>query len=354
MSNSRSRASVERLEVRRMMHVEPATIASGGGPNDAVFNANTETLHVIYYDAKGHDLRYQSFGHDGASAVTVVDESADVGVYLSLAQDVNGVLHAAYYDADHTNLKYARRELNGTWSTQVIASDDTTGLYPSITIDAKNRPAIAYFNRTDGNLDLARFDGTDWSVSPIQVKGTIGRYPDLKLNPNTNALSVTFEDSTNGAYRYAEERAGTTWRAHTIDGATRRQGGGVASLNFNAAGRPGVAYYDARGGGLRYAERSRRGKWHAETVASKGATGLFPDLAYTPDSDRPSIAHWNKTRDRVDLATRVNGVWELDAKATGGGANLSAQRGPAEDGEAPELFLVFTDSEAGDLRVGTF
>src|SRR5215218_5485849 len=123
------RAMLEGLESRQLMSAGPATIANAG-PNDAVFDENTQVLHVVYYDTQTKALKYQGFNDDGtASAVTTIDSTGDTGQYLSMVGDSTGVLHTAYYDVHNGDLKYARRDLAGVWSTQTIDSRNTVGLY---------------------------------------------------------------------------------------------------------------------------------------------------------------------------------------------------------------------------------
>src|SRR4051794_7915830 len=88
---------LEGLEDRRLMSVTPTAIADAT-VNDTVFDANTSTLHVVYYDTAAHQVKFQSFGTDGSvSPVETVDASGDAGQFMSLAEDGNGVMHVAYY-----------------------------------------------------------------------------------------------------------------------------------------------------------------------------------------------------------------------------------------------------------------
>ncbi|HEY7119490.1 MAG TPA: hypothetical protein VH475_23060, partial [Tepidisphaeraceae bacterium] len=187
----------EGLEDRRLMSaVGPAALPNGAA-NDSVFDANTDTLHVIYYDTADKSLKYQSFGTDGSSsAVTTIDNSGDTGQFLSLAEDSTGVLHAAYYDVTNGDLKYARRDLAGVWSTTTVDSKNTVGLYPSIALGANGKPAISYYVKNSGDLKLASFDGSAWNISTIAVSADdVGRYSCMMLNPTTNKLAVGFENT---------------------------------------------------------------------------------------------------------------------------------------------------------------
>jgi hypothetical protein len=339
---------LETLEGRQMMSVTPSALPSGAA-NDTVFDASTNTLHAIYYNTSTKALMYQGFNTDGTkTAAQTIDASGDTGQYLSLAEDSGGILHAAYYDVTNGDLKYARRDLSGTWSTTTIDSKNTVGLYPSITIDADGLPAIAYYFKNTGDLKFAKFNGSSWTTSIVASTNDIGRYPSLALNPTTNKLAMGFEDTTLGHFMYAEQ--GTGWTISTVDGATKI-GGGYISLNFNT-GLPAMSYYDAFNADLKYAERSSKGKWVATTVASKNSQGLYTDLAFTYDTNQPAIVYYNKTQDSVSFTYRgTNGVWNFQTLATGGGRNVTASDG---NGVVPDLYLVFTDTATGGLKLGSF
>jgi hypothetical protein len=343
---------LESLEGRQLMSVTPTSITNGTS-NSTVFDANTKTLHVIYYDTATKSLDYQSFGDDGSvSQVQTIDATGDSGQYLSLAEDSGGILHAAYYDAQNGDLKYARRDLSGVWSTTTIDSKNTVGLYPSITMDANNEPVISYYYKNGGDLRMAKFDGAAWNLSTIATTNDIGRYSSLELNPVTNKLALGFEDTTMGHFMYAEE-SGTGWAVTTVDAATK-SGGGYISLNFNN-GLPAMSYYDAFNADLKYSERSSRGKWSTTTVAAKNSQGLYTNLAFTFDTDEPAIVYYNKTSDSAMLAYRKpDGVWNFETQLTGGGRNVTPADGVDNGVDAPALYLVWNDTASGMLKVDTF
>jgi len=349
-----SRAMFEGLETRQMMSVGPVAIPNAS-TNDAVFDANTRTLHAIYYDTSSKSLKYQSFDDNGAAGAAVnVDSGVNTGLYLSLAEDSGGVLHAAYYDAQNGDLKYARRGTNGVWTTTTIDSKNTTGYYPSITIAADGRPAISYYYKNGGDLRLAKFNGTTWDVSNIATTGDVGRYSTLQVNPGTQKLSVACEETSSGHFMFAEQGSGGVWNMAMVDGATKG-GGGYISLNFSDANLPAISYYDAVNADLKYAERSSRGKWNAVTVAAKNSQGLYTDLAFTYNTDQPAIVYYNKTSDSVMLAYRqVGGAWAFETTTTGGGRNVTPVDGLVTGNQAPDLYLIYSNSATGGLTVGTF
>jgi hypothetical protein len=355
------RPVVENLEARQLMTVGPAALANGAA-NDAAFDAVSKTLHVVYYDTATKNLKYQGFNdHGTASTVETVDASPETGQYLSLALDRNtGALHVAYYDALNGDLKYARRDTSGVWSMKTIDSKNTVGLYPSIVLGDFNQPRISYYAKTTGDLKFAGtsdLGGTNWETSVIASANDVGRYSSIAVTPNGGfgfRLAVAYEDTTLGHFMYAEPAsAGGLWAATTVDSSTQG-GGGNISLVFDN-GLPAMSYYDAKNADLKFAQRSSRGKWSTTLVAAKNSQGMYGDLAFTYNTDQPAIVYYNKTTDSALLTYRnLDGSWTFETLLTGGGRNLTAVDGVGANGQAPDLYLVWSDTATGGLKVGTF
>ena len=355
---------VEGLEERRLMSVGPASLANGAA-NDAVFDAASNTLHVVYYDTATKNLQYQGFNNDGtSSAVQTVDAAGDVGLYLSMAQDSSGALHVAYYDAMNADLKYARRDLSGAWSTQTVDAKNTVGLYPSIAVNGVG-PAISYYDKTSGNLKFAASNGAGgFNVSTVATADDVGRYSSLTLT-DQNRFAMAYENTTTGAFMFTEDEPSFSlappaigespyhWRTTVVD-ATTVGGGGNISLVYNN-GLPAMSYYDARNADLKFAQRSSRGKWSTTLVASKNSQGMYGDLAFTYNTDQPAVVYYHKTTDSALLTYRnLDGSWAFETLLTGGGRNLTAVDGVSANGQAPELYLIWSDTATGGLKVGTF
>jgi hypothetical protein len=358
------RPMIEGLESRQMMSVGPMDIPNASS-NDTVFDASTKTLHAIYYDTQSTTLKYQSFADDGtASAAETVDSNIQTGLFLSIAEDGAGNLHAAFYDANNGDLKYAKRDLAGVWTTSTIDSKNTVGYYPSITFDNDGQPVVSYYYKNGGDLRIAKLNGANWNISTIASTGDVGRYSRLMMNPTTHKLAIGFEDTSTGRFMYAEDvyspsslapvpPGGYSWSIATADGLTKG-GGGYISLNFNAAGQPALSYYDAFNADLKYTERSSRGKWNAITVASHNSQGLYTNLAFTYNTNQPAIVYYNKTTDAVMLAYRqLDSSWTFETAATGGGRNVTPADGIDNGVDAPDLYLVYTNSATGGLKVNT-
>ena len=362
---------LEHLEDRRLMAVGPYTLV-GATVNDTAYNAQTGTLHTVFYDAETKQLKHQGFPNlpPGAFALlaqpVVIDATEGAGQYLSTALDDNGNLHVAYYDAKNGDLKYARRSAAGIWSTQIVDSKNTVGLYPSIALDHNDLPVISYYNKTGGNLKLAALRAGTWQTFNVDTNGDIGRYSSLALNLDERPLvgasrfGVAYEDSTNGDFKYADltlSNATGSLRLTaipvTVDASTTK-GGGYVSLAFNFTN-PAFSYYDAANADLKYAQRSSKGKWSTQTVAANNSQGLYTDLQFTFDTNEPAIVYYNKTSDRVVLAYRTPAkLWNFETQVTGGGRNVSAADGPVIGNNPPDLYLAYTDSAGGNLVIDTF
>lgn len=347
--------TLDSLEPRRLMSVGPATIANAT-VNDCVYDVAAGKLHVIYYDVQKKTLNYQAFNANGtADAPQVVDNSGDTGQYLSLARDPSGQLHAAYYDAVNRDLKYARRDVSGTWSNTTLDSKNTTGLYPSIAIDSTGYPIVSYYYKSAGDLRVAwnwrMRNHLKWDVETAAADGDVGRYSSVAINPASHIPAIAYEDSTRGHIRYCEH-GGVIFDNHvTVDSAIR--GGAYLSLNFRD-GNPAVSYYDAYNADLKYAERSGQSAWSAQTVASEFSQGLYTDLAWTYDTNQPAIVYYDKSHDSVVLAYRTPASpWNFEVETTGGGRNVSVADGASTQGGVPDLFLVYTDTASGHLKVST-
>jgi hypothetical protein len=345
------RPMMDGLEARQLMSVAPSALPHGS-VNDTVYDANTHTLHVMYYDTADRSLKYQSFGDDGTSSqLQTVDNTGNAGAFLSMTADTDGILHAAYYDAKNGDLKYARRDLAGVWSTQTIDAKNTVGLYPSIALGADDMAVITYYYKNSGDLRMARQTQTGWKFSTLASAGDVGRYSSLKLNPATNRMAVAYEDTTDTAFMYAEQSA-SGWLTSMADGSTK-YGGGYISLDFGR-GLPAISYYDAYNSDLKFAERSSRGKWNATTVASHNSQGLYSDLSFTYNTNQPAIVYYNKTQDTVVLAYRnTDNTWGFETEVTGGGREVQPADGTDNGNQPPSLYLAWYDSNTGGLKVET-
>ncbi len=289
----------------------------GGLSNAMQINANGIT-HFAYHDVTDGSLKAAIRDANGVwlSEVTVDNQSAEVGIYVAMALDSNGLPGLAYYDAFNGDLKYAKFD-GANWTVEAVQTRRTVGLYPSIQFDASDNPNITYYNKSQGNLLFAVKQAGVWEITEIETQDDVGRYSSLQPNPSTGRWAVSYEVTTDGRFRYAEQTGVGTWDIVTVD--PTLGGGGFTSLAFNpVTGNPAMTYYDAFNADLKYAERVG-GNWQTHTVAAKRSQGLYTTLYF--NGATANITYFNKTTDALVRASGPGtaGSWGFDTLANGGG-----------------------------------
>jgi len=128
--------------------------------NDIALDSGSNP-HVVYYDAKGKDLKYKGGTYSLINGVSwppfssTLAQAGDVGKYVSMEIDLtNDHRHLAYYNATNGDLMYMLWD--GTvWSTDNVASTGNVGLYCSLALNGSGIPAISYYDASNGDLKYA-------------------------------------------------------------------------------------------------------------------------------------------------------------------------------------------------------
>lgn len=315
-----------------------ALATSRGTFNDLAFDSQNR-LHLAYADRDTGALMYAVRATSGAWSVpSIIDEPASINAdggyqFVSLAVSTTGKPAVAYFDGWNGDLKYATLSSTGrSWVPQTIDSRGSTGLYPSLAFGRTDLPAISYYNRTDKNLMLATFNGSTFSIKPIDTTGDVGRSSALVLDPNRSNISrwsIGYEDTTNGNYKYALE--GDWDSGTTVNGFTNylvenlAEGGGYVSVAYydsGAAGtrrfRPAMSYYDAGESALRFSRSTDGlGAWESEVVSSVGVRGLYSNLVFGA-SGSATILYFDRTNNAAWRAVQGTGSWTNELLRAGG------------------------------------
>jgi hypothetical protein len=269
-----------------------------------------------------------------------VDTTRDVGTYVSVAVNpISGAPFIAYYEQAAGDLWFAHHVGAGgtgancgpgtTWHCQQVDSAGDVGRYNSIAVHplAGNqvKTIIAYYDLTNGSLKVAQAtceDSCSFAVTTAH-SGSLpifrhGLYTSVAYSASGVPWIASQTTSTTG-----NEHAGiTTWvgsggncgsGAWQCDSITNGPSLGLYdSIDFDALGRPHVAFYDDGANMPWYAVRIGSGgncgpsnSWLCQSVElSSFDTGRSTSLFVEPDGS-PHLAYVNVTNHELIHATHV-------------------------------------------------
>lgn len=298
-------------------------------------------LHAAYYDTQRGRLLYATRDTDGLwSRSYVIDQSADVGVQVSINIDASGKAGVAYFDVTNTAVKYAG--FNGsTWNTTTLESDKHTGTTPSLAFDIDGNAYVSFYRRSGGVLKLATLDrdANTWTIQTVDGGngvnvgasasidvGEAARRDGLFTRYDTQ-IAIAYADLTNGDLKYARidiDDTAPAWERFIVDNTN-----GVTSIDLQL--HPGplraglqaqIGYVDSSKRQVKYAYRNTN--WFTETAARSGRNAGSVSV-YFDENDDPQIVYFNGTNRAVYTAARTsNGRWSTTRIAPGSGFVTSA------------------------------
>ncbi len=256
----------------------------------------------------------------------------------------------------------------GTQSTVPEAPHDI-GQWLSMATMPDGQIAAAWYDRTQGGLTFAlatpQAEGLAWSEERVDGfpdengldSGDRGRYASLAVAADGTAW-VVYEDTTNGAQRYARRDPDGTWTTGPGDpGSGPDYGGGrFNSLALDQAGNPVVAHYDPAARSLRVAQWNGSA-WTGEVVdAGEDATG---DTGATVPADvgryarllidgaTERVAYYDAAAGDLKLATNDGSGWTIEVVDSEGDVGAW----PSMMVHEGELWIAYQDVGAQDLKV---
>lgn len=184
-------------------------IDSGGGndvgSNSSIAVDNNNKPHVSYYDFTAQTLKYAT----NKSGVWVTGDADgdvvnDVGQYSSIAVDGSGNAHVAYYDDSSQVLKYASNS-SGIWVTEVVDDSALVGEYCSLAIKPNGSAVyISYHDISNDTLKFAAGSSGNWTLATLDAIGGVGKFSDIVLN-SSGKLYATYYDETNSTLKLANQ-----------------------------------------------------------------------------------------------------------------------------------------------------
>jgi hypothetical protein len=302
----------------------PSATFANGNWNDIVYDSQG-VLHFAWYDTAAKTVKYATQNTAGvwSSAQTIDTSGDDVGGWLSIAIDSHNNPAVAYFDGSAGDLRYASLS-GGSWDVQPVDWKNSVGLFPSLKFDTSDHPIIAYYKKTTGDLRVAQNSGAGWSIQDIgNTTDNVGRSASLARQSN-GLWAVAYENSTSGLLQYAYQSSASHWINNVVD--TSTAGMSYISLAYDTSGRASISYQETGRGDLKFA-LLKKGRWTTDTIASKGAVGMYSKLVFAADG-YANIFYYSKQLNTLMEARGYLGNWDLSLLKNDGGRFISADLAP--------------------------
>ena len=196
--------------------LEPQTLSNlqvyGSHPHSLALDSNGDS-HISMYDSGNDNLKYIS-DSSGPWVETSLVSANDVGGHNSLAIDSNNAIHIAYFgylNPEGTgvkNLMYSSCASScgtpSSWSTTIIDNSADVGKWTSLAIDSNDHLHISYYDSST-NKDLKYATCTSlcatassWSSIAVDSNGDVGEYTSMTIDSNDDLHIVYSSDLTQG------------------------------------------------------------------------------------------------------------------------------------------------------------
>ena len=138
----------------------------------------------------------------------------------------------------------------------------------------------------------------------------MGASASMALDPNTNAVNLSYYDSSDANLRYAYKADNSNvWYTMSIDGSSGTDVGFYTSIVVDNQGNRHISYFDNSNSDLKYAYGVSGGQggsgygisWEIYKVDTEGYTGDSTSIA-VDTSINPHICYWDSSEERVKYA----------------------------------------------------
>ncbi|MFC2172761.1 hypothetical protein ACFLU6_09030, partial [Acidobacteriota bacterium] len=213
--------------------------------------------------------------------------------------------------------------------------------HSSIALDAENNPGIAYGG---DRLYYAHWDPKTRSIqyeTADDARG-VGAYASLWFDAATRP-NIAYYDAVNGDLKYAQRR-GSVWHIETVD--STGNVGWHASLRMDPNNSWIISYYDVTNGDLKLA-RYERGLWNIETVDRTGDVGSYASLHFD-SADFPMISYYDRTNADLKLARWDGSTWSHETVDSAG--DVGRYSGVMLD-DSDQPIIAYYDWTNRDLKI---
>ncbi len=264
-----------------------------GSYSSLAISASGALARISYFEEGDKDLKYAQCDSNCTNpanwSTVIVDSASDVGLYTSIVIDGSGNPRISYYDQSDKDLKYAECNSNcdqaGNWTTITVDSTGDVGMFTSIAIDINGYPRISYNKEDTQDLMYAVCDSSctvpgNWTTVAVDAASAAGQYTSLALETTDDGPRVTYMDMSDKDLKYAFCDSGCTsagnWTNVTVESAD--DVGLYTSLGL-ADNKPRLAYYEEGAKDLKYAACDEdcgvSGNWTTLTLDSSGDVGSY-------------------------------------------------------------------------------
>ncbi len=127
----------------------------------------SNNIHISYYDVDNGNLKYAFCLSSADCTLTsswnkvTIDSAVDVGDYSSIAADSQDNLHISYHDFNNDNLKYAACTattdctLSSNWEIIIVDDTASVGEFSSVATDENDNIHISYYDSDNKDLKYA-------------------------------------------------------------------------------------------------------------------------------------------------------------------------------------------------------
>jgi len=231
----------------------------------------------------------------------------------------------------------------------VDSTGSDEGQYVSLTVDGSGAVHLGYFRydpNSEGNRNpryaykASPQSGGGWALATPDGTASSGSYSSLAVAPD-GTVHMAYYESEFADLRHAWKPPGQSWQNQSVDAA------GEVGQYCAIAVQDGViyiSYYDATASGLKLASKPvSGGSWSFELLDTSAAVGLYTSITTYP---RLTVAYFDLTNTALKVATKVNGVWQIETVDFVG--DVGRYTSMAQDGE--NTYIAYYDNFLGNLK----
>jgi hypothetical protein len=263
-----------------------------GNPNICVTYLSLP-LRYVHYDGKSWDTQH-----------IAPEDTMGVQAQCSVVVASHGTPHLSWYRlGEGTNhIRYAVLK-DGAWLMHTLDFDTQSGKWHWMTLDPDGNPDISYDAFVRGVLKFAHFDGKEWNIQQVDIRGAHGQDYSLGMG---------------------------------------------SSLMFDSQGKPHISYYSDTE--MRHAWLDGQ-KWKVETVDRISPTGAFSDYRSTILLDKDGVQHISyEDGGIVKHAYKDGEQWRIQVIAPTG-ASKSRFNSMAIDTKQNIVYIAYQDALDHSLKV---